>query len=213
MKWGVLISGSGTNLQALIDATQEPGFPAEIALVISNRADAFGLQRAANAGIPTCVLPNKGFTSRELYDAELVKLLTNAVVEWVALAGFMRIITGTLLEAFPNRILNIHPSLLPAFPGLHAQAQAFSAGVRITGASVHFVDGGMDTGPLIAQGAVPVLPTDDESSLQKRILRMEHRLYPQVMRWASEGKVAVRDGRAHLDLSGDQLPFWFDPTP
>jgi len=213
MKFAVLISGSGSNLQALIDACKTPDYPANLCVVLSNQPDAYGLERARLAGIPTEIVRPRDFENRAAYDRHLAVVLGSYGAEWVVLAGFMRIITEELLRAFPQRILNIHPSLLPAFPGLHAQKQAWEAGVRISGASVHLVDGGMDTGPLIAQGAVPVLPTDDENALQQRILRMEHRLYPRVVRWAAEGRIHVEQGRVRLDLPSDESTSWFDPTP
>jgi phosphoribosylglycinamide formyltransferase-1 len=205
----VLISGSGTNLQALIDAAgTSAGF--RVALVVSNKRDAYGLERARAAGIPAEWLPARKGEPREAYDAALVDLLRANGVEWVCMAGFMRLVTPVLLDAFPWRVLNIHPALLPAFPGLHAQQQAFDAGVRITGATVHLVDGGMDTGPIVAQGAVPVMPSDSVDTLQQRILRMEHRLYPLVLRWAASGRLSVVDGRAHVE--SDEPRFLFDPT-
>lgn len=208
---GVLISGSGTNLQALIDAfADEAGI--EIAVVISNKADAYGLERAARAGIPTAVVDHRG-KNRRTFDAELVEVLRLHRVSWVALAGFMRIITPVFLDAFPGRVINIHPSLLPAFPGINAQQQAFDAGVEVTGATVHFVDAGMDTGPIIAQGAVPRHDDDSSDDLKARILEMEHRLFPMVMRMASEGRLSVDDGKAVVSLRpgeslrlGVQLP-------
>ena len=153
---GVLISGSGTNLQALIDAFAHDD-TVEVAVVISNKADAYGLERASTAGIPTVVIDHRG-KSRRSFDAELVDALRSHRVSWVALAGFMRIITPVFLDAFPGRVINIHPSLLPAFPGVNAQQQAYDAGVAVTGATVHFVDAGMDTGPVIAQGEVALKP-------------------------------------------------------
>ena len=190
----VLISGSGTNLQALIDASRAPDFPAELAVVVSNRERAFGLDRARAAGIPTEVVPGRAFPMREDYDRALVDVLRRFSVQWVALAGFMRLVTPVLLEAFPWRVLNIHPALLPAFPGLHAQEQALAAGVTTSGATVHFVDAGMDTGPIIAQRAVPVLEEDTLETLKARNLSVEHQLYPMVLKWAAEGRIFI-DGR------------------
>lgn len=195
---GVLISGSGTNLQALIDAFAEDD-TVEVAVVISNKADAYGLERAAAAGIPTVVVDHRG-KSRRSFDAELVDALRSYRVSWVALAGFMRIITPVFLDAFPGRVINIHPSLLPAFPGVNAQQQAFDAGVAVTGATVHFVDAGMDTGPVIAQGVVPRRDDDGVDDLKARILAMEHRLFPMVMRLAAEGRLALRDGEVEAEL-------------
>lgn len=190
----VLISGSGSNLQAILDASADPGFPAEVALVLSNRADAFGLERARRAGVAAEVISSRGL-SREAYDAALVERLSAGGVSWVCLAGFMRIVTPTLLSAFPNRVLNIHPALLPSFPGLHGAEQAWRAGVRLAGATVHLVDEGTDTGPILAQGVVPVHQDDDAETLAARILTVEHRLYPMVLRWAAEGRIHV-DGRS-----------------
>lgn len=195
---GVLISGSGTNLQALIDAfADDPAV--EVAVVISNKADAYGLTRAKLAGISTAVVDHRG-KRRSVFDAELVEVLSAHQVTWVALAGFMRIITPVFLDAFPGRVINIHPSLLPAFPGINAQQQAFDAGVDVTGATVHFVDAGMDTGPIIAQGSVRRLKGDAAEDLKARILAMEHRLFPMVMRMAAEGRLRLGDGDVKADL-------------
>ena len=196
---GVLISGGGTNLQALIDAASAADFPAEIAVVVSNREHAGGLQRAEKAGIPSVWIPHRG-KPREVFDAELVRVLKDAGCQWVALAGFMRIVTPVFLDAFPGRVLNIHPALLPAFPGVHAQKQAYDAGVSTTGATVHLVDAGMDTGPIIAQGAVARLPDDSLDDLQARILEVEHRLYPMVLRWAAQGRVQIEAGQLVVDV-------------
>jgi phosphoribosylglycinamide formyltransferase-1 len=204
----VLLSGSGTNLQALIDATTAD-HPAEIALVIADRHKAFGLKRAAAAGIPTEVVLKRDHPSREAYDEALVGHLRRHDIQWIALAGFMRLVTPVLLDAFPLRVLNIHPALLPTFPGLRAQKQAFDYGVKIAGATVHFVDLGTDTGPIIAQGAVPVLTGDDEHALQERILAMEHRLYPLVLRWAADGHLSV-EGR-QVSVAKDPATFLWSP--
>ena len=209
---GVLLSGSGSNLQALIDACQAPDFPAEIVLVVSNRQDAFGLQRAEAAGIDRRWLPHRGM-SRQDYDEELVGALRLMEVEVVCLAGFMRIVTPTLLDAFPGRVMNIHPALLPAFPGLHGQAQALSWGVTVAGATVHLVDAGTDTGPILCQGVVPALQGDDEAALQERILRAEHRLYPLALRWLCEGRVHVEGRRARVDLKPGESRSLFLPAP
>lgn len=211
MRVGVLISGGGTNLQALIDATSNGSIPAEIAVVISNRANAGGLERAKLAGIPAVHIGHRQFPTRADYDQALVQCLTQHEVKWVCLAGFMRLITDTFLKAFPERVLNIHPALLPAFPGLQGQEQAFAAGVQIAGATVHFVDSGCDTGPIIAQGAVPVLPDDDLDSLKQRILTIEHQIYPQVLRWAAEQRLRLQDGRVEVDLGPDEKRFFFGP--
>ncbi len=179
---GVLISGSGTNLQALIDACAEPTFPARISVVISNKAHAYGLERARAANIPVVAESHRGWPSREAYDAKLVEHLKAHHVEWVCLAGFMRIVTPTLIDGMGGKVLNIHPSLLPSFPGMHAQRQALEHGVKITGATVHLVDAGMDTGPIVEQAAVPVLDDDDLDALKARILAVEHEIYPAALR-------------------------------
>jgi phosphoribosylglycinamide formyltransferase 1 len=189
---GVLISGRGSNLQALIDAIHDRRLDAEIAVVISNRAQAAGLERARTAGIETLVLDHKAFASRAEYDAALATELRARGVVLVCLAGFMRLIGEPLLDAFPNAILNIHPSLLPSFPGVDAQRQALEHGVKITGATVHLVTKELDGGPIIVQGAVPVLPDDTLESLSARILDQEHRLYPEAVS-------VVLDGRWRLD--------------
>ena len=193
---GVLVSGSGTNLQAILDAGRENRLgPGEVRLVVSNIAEAKALERAERAGVPTKVLPHQSSPSREAYDDALVTALRAAGVELVALAGFMRLVTPRLLDAFPLRVVNIHPSLLPAFPGLHAQKQAVGHGVKVSGCTVHFVDTGLDSGPIIAQAAVPVHDDDDAERLQQRILVEEHRLYPTVLRALAEGRVDVHGRR------------------
>ena len=191
MRLAVLVSGSGTNLQAILDAARERRLQAEVAVVVSNRAAAKALDRARDAGVEALVLGHKEFASREAYDAALVALLRARGVDLVVLAGFMRIVTPVLLDAFPDRVVNIHPSLLPAFPGLDAQQQAFSAGVAVSGCTVHLVDGGMDTGPILAQAVVPVHAADDVDAVRARILVEEHRLLPEVLQWFVEGRVSV----------------------
>ncbi len=195
---GVLVSGSGTNLQALIDARESGSLPARIACVISNRADAFALERAKKHGIPAIHLDHRSFAGRDHYDAALVNLLGEHGVDLVVLAGFMRIVTPVLLNAFPDAVMNIHPALLPAFPGLHAQQQALEYGVKVTGCSVHFVDAGTDTGPIIIQAAVPVLEGDSVESLSNRIQIEEHRIYPEAVRLFAEGKLTVVGRRVKI---------------
>jgi len=195
----VLVSGSGSNLQALLDACAQPDFPAEVACVVSNVPTAFGLERARKAGVPAVALDHKTFGSRADFERALGESLRQAGVEWVCLAGFMRLLSGDFLAGFPGRVLNIHPALLPAFPGLHAQRQALERGVKIAGCTVHFVDAGTDTGPIIAQAAVPVLPGDDEASLSARILAEEHRLYPLAVRLVVTGKVTLEGTRTRVD--------------
>lgn len=189
---GVLISGSGTNLQAIIDAIEHGELKAVIRIVISNRADAYGLTRAQKHGLPTVVIPHQNFPSRETFEAEVIRELQAHGAELVVLAGFMRLLSPFFIRAFPQRVMNIHPALLPAFPGTHAQRQALERGVRIAGATVHFVDEEVDHGPIIAQAAVPVYPDDTEESLSARILAQEHRIYPQAIQLFAEGRLEIR---------------------
>jgi phosphoribosylglycinamide formyltransferase 1 len=188
---GVLISGTGTNLGAILDAIEAGTLNAEVRLVVSNNAGAGGLERARRAGVPTQTVSHRDFGSREAFDTELVSALRGAGVEWVVLAGFMRIVTPVLLDAFPMRVLNIHPALLPAFPGTHAQAQALAYGVKVTGCTVHLVDRGIDTGPIVAQAPVVVEDDDDEERLRLRILAEEHRLLVSVLRRIAAGELRV----------------------
>ena len=208
-KIGVLISGRGSNLQALIDACALPDYPAEIALVIANRADAFGIERARRAGVPAMVIPHRDFADRESFDAALDAALRQAGVELVCTAGFMRILTAWFVERWHDRQINIHPSLLPLFPGLHTHERALAAGVRFAGCTVHFVRLGVDTGPIIAQAAVPVLPDDDADRLAARVLAAEHRLFPLALRLVAEGRtriVADPDGSERVVVAGAVAP-------
>jgi phosphoribosylglycinamide formyltransferase-1 len=191
---GVLISGRGSNLQALIDAAAVGELGGDIALVISNRPTAAGLARAAAAGLETLTLDHRGYPSRDTFDAAVAAALLERGVSLVCLAGFMRLIGAPLLEAFPNAILNIHPSLLPSFPGVDAQAQALKHGVRVAGATVHLVTAELDGGPIVAQAAVPVLDDDTPETLSARILAEEHRLYPLAVRRLLQGRWRL-DGR------------------
>jgi len=195
LKVGVLISGRGSNMAALIEAAKASDYPAEIACVASNVMDAAGLATARAAGIPTAVIPHKGYPDRESFDRVVSAELERHGVEAVALAGFMRIQSPWFPQRWKDRIINIHPSLLPAFPGLHVQQKAIDAGVRISGCTVHFVTAELDAGPIIAQAAVPVLPDDTADTLAARILRQEHRLYPLVVRWLAEGRLSIAGGR------------------
>jgi phosphoribosylglycinamide formyltransferase 1 len=195
---GVLISGRGSNLQAIVDAIAEGSLVARIAVVISNRPDAQGLERARRAGIETLYLSHRAYTCREAYDRTLIDELRSRDVGLVCLAGFMRLLSPVFIEAFPAAILNIHPSLLPAFPGLDAQHQAWAHGVKLAGATVHLVDPNLDAGPIVAQRAVPVLDDDTPDSLSARILDVEHQLYPEAIalllsgRWRLEGRRFLR---------------------
>jgi phosphoribosylglycinamide formyltransferase-1 len=191
LRVAVLASGRGSNLEAILEATRGPEFPARVVLVVSDRERARALERAAAAGVPTVFLNAKDFGDREAYDAALGRLLVDHRVELVCLAGFMRILSSAIVRAWSGRIMNIHPSLLPAFPGLHPQRQALQYGVKIAGATVHFVDEGIDTGPIILQSAVPVEPDDTEETLAARILVQEHRLYPQAVRLFAEGRLRI----------------------
>ncbi|HEX7598921.1 MAG TPA: phosphoribosylglycinamide formyltransferase [Polyangia bacterium] len=194
MKIGILASGGGTNLQALIDAGARGDLgPGRIVVVGTNVPGCGALERAAQANIPTFVRSHKDFASREEFDQVLLDEMRRHGVGLVVLAGFMRLLTPHFLDTFPHRVVNIHPALLPSFPGVHAQKQAFLGGVRFTGCTVHFVDAGTDTGPIIAQAVVPVLESDDEESLRLRILAEEHRLFPAVIRAIAEGRVSVDD--------------------
>lgn len=192
---GVLLSGSGTNLQALIDAIAAGRLHARIAVVISNVTAAPGLERARRHGVPAIALAHRDAPSREAYDRELVAVLREHGVALVALAGFMRLVTPVLLDAYPDRVLNIHPALLPAFPGLHAERQALQHGALLTGATVHFVDEETDHGPILAQAAVPILPDDTESTLHQRVQRQEHRLYPFAIQLIAAGRVRLEGRR------------------
>jgi len=189
---GVLISGRGSNLQALIDACATPGFPARIAVVISNKPDAYGLTRAEKAGIPTAVVNHKAYADRASFDEAVDAALRKAGAELVCLAGFMRILSEKFVEGWRDRLINIHPSLLPAFKGLDTHQRAIDAGVRITGCTVHFVRPAMDDGPIIVQAAVPVLQNDDAETLAARILDAEHVIYPLALRLVADGTVTVK---------------------
>ncbi|MCS6902228.1 MAG: phosphoribosylglycinamide formyltransferase [Myxococcales bacterium] len=210
---GVLCSGSGTNLQAILDACASGELDARVKLVLCNKPAVMALERAKRAGVPSRVLSHRDAPSREEYDAVLVTALREAGVELVVLAGFLRLVTPVLLEAFPDRVINIHPALLPSFPGLDGQQQALAYGVTITGCTVHLVDAGMDTGPILAQAAVPVLDGDDRDTLARRVLRQEHRLLVEVIRWFVEGRVWVERAegqRPRVWVDGRRRAFWSD---
>lgn len=208
----MLVSGGGTNLQAIIDAIEEKRLDAVIRVVISNRADAYGLVRAKNHRIETEVLDHKTFSTREAYDEELVKHLRGKGVELVILAGFMRLLSPVLVRAYSNRIMNIHPALLPAFPGLHGQKQAVEYGARFSGCTVHFVNEECDQGPIIIQAVVPVFPDDTEQSLSARILVEEHRIYPRAIQLYGEGKLRVAGRKVVVDgVEKDETPALVNP--
>jgi phosphoribosylglycinamide formyltransferase-1 len=195
----VLISGRGSNLQALIDAIVAKRLDATIAVVVSNRADAQGLERARTAGIPAVTLPHRDYPSRDAFEAALVAELRARDVALVCLAGFMRLLGPAFLDAFGDRTLNVHPSLLPAFPGVDAQSQALEHGVKVAGATVHFVTGELDGGPIVAQGAVPVLDDDTADTLAARILEVEHRIYPEAVASILDGGWTIQ-GRRYRKL-------------
>ena len=194
-----LISGRGSNMAALLAAAENPDYPAEIALVLSNRADAAGLAHAAARGIPTAVVESRGFRGdRAGFEVAMEAAFIRHGIEIIALAGFMRVLTEAFVARWDGRMINIHPSLLPSFPGLDTHARALAAGVRLHGCTVHLVTAGVDEGPILAQAAVPVLPEDTEATLAARVLAEEHRLYPAALAWLAAGLVRVEDGRARL---------------
>ena len=205
IKLGVLVSGRGSNLQTIIDNIENGNLAAEVAVVISDQADAYALERARKHNIAAVQLSAKGYRAkREEYDALLVGELRKYGVELVCLAGFMRIITPVLIKAYPNRVMNIHPALLPAFPGLHVQKAALEHGVKFSGCTVHFVDEGMDTGPIIIQAVVPILDADTEDSLSGRILTQEHKIYSRAIQLYAEGRLKV-EGRRVM-VTGVETP-------
>jgi phosphoribosylglycinamide formyltransferase-1 len=198
LRLAVLASGRGSNLQAIIDAIKEGRLRAVLALVISNKAEAQALERARKHGAPAVFLDPKATPGREAYDAVILEQLRKHDVGLVALAGYMKIVTRVLIDAYANRIMNIHPSLLPSFPGLAAQQQALDWGVKVSGCTVHFVEEGVDTGPIIQQAAVPVLEGDTAESLEARILAQEHRIYPEAIQLFAEGCLTVEGRRVHI---------------
>ena len=209
---GVLVSGSGTNLQAIIDEIAAKRLDAKIEVVLSNRADAYGLVRAKNHGIATEVLDHKQFPSREAYDQAVVDGLRARGVELVVLAGFMRLLSPVFIKAYSNRIMNIHPALLPSFPGLHVQKKAVEHGVRFSGCTVHFVNEECDEGPIIIQAVVPVFADDSEESLAARILKQEHRIYPRAIQLYAEGRLRVEGRRVLVDgVTQDDAQVLFQP--
>jgi phosphoribosylglycinamide formyltransferase-1 len=199
LKLAVLISGSGTNLQALIDACAEADYPATISLIISNTKNSGGLARAERANIPSLVIRHTDFAERSAFDDALTAALKAANVDLICLAGFMRVLGQPFVERWRDRVINIHPALLPAFKGLHTHRRALEAGVRIAGCTVHYVRAEVDVGPIIAQAAVAVLPGDNEESLGQRVLKQEHRLYPLAVELIARGQVRIEGGNAHLE--------------
>lgn len=197
----ILISGRGSNMEAIVRAQQAEAWPARIAAVISNKPDAKGLAFAASHGIPTAVVPNKEFPTREAFDAALQETIDRFNPDLVVLAGFMRILTAPFVEHYAGRMLNIHPSLLPLFPGLHTHRQALDAGVAEHGATVHFVTAELDHGPAVIQARIPVLPGDTEDSLAERLLAEEHVIYPQAVRLFIEDRLSIEDGEVRIAVT------------
>lgn len=200
LKIGVLLSGSGTNLQAIIDAIAG-GLPTDIVLVVSSRPDAYGIERARAAGIPTLVMNREKYADVLAADAQIVEALREAGAEYVVMAGYMRKVTSVMLDAFPNRVLNLHPALLPSFKGAHAIADAFNAGVKVTGVTVHFANADYDKGPIVAQRAITVAENDTLDTLEAKIHDVEHVLYPEVIGLIAEGRVAVDPSTNKVHIS------------
>jgi len=194
----ILISGRGSNMEALIAARDAGQLPVDIVAVISNRPDALGLETATRAGITAHFIDHKAFAGRESFDAALAECIDSFAPDLVVLAGFMRILSDGFVRRYAGRLMNIHPSLLPVFPGLHTHRKALEEGVRIHGCTVHFVTPTLDHGPIIIQAAVPVLDRDDEATLAARVLRQEHRIYPQAVRWFAEDRLRLENGRVQL---------------
>ncbi|PLW77410.1 phosphoribosylglycinamide formyltransferase [Cohaesibacter celericrescens] len=202
----ILISGRGSNMTAILDAAKDPAYPADIALVLSNKPEAKGLETAANEGIKTVVVDHRGYKGdREAFDTEIQKVLLAHDIELVVLAGFMRILTAEFVGQWENKMINIHPSLLPSFKGLHTYTRALETGCRLAGCTVHFVCADMDSGPIICQAAVPVLDDDDEDTLSARILVVEHQIYPRAVALVAADKVSVNGLRVTIDQGNDPI--------
>jgi len=206
LKLGVLISGNGSNLQSIIDHIERGSLKAVIKIVISNNPDAYGITRAIKHGISVVALKQEDFKTKQDFDLELIRILKSNDIELVILAGFMRILTSAFLKAFPQKIMNIHPALLPSFPGIHGQKQALEYGVKFSGCTVHFVDEGVDTGPIIIQGVVPVNDDDTEEILTARILKEEHRIYPRAIQLFAEGKIEIKGHKVKIKAA-EKIPF------
>lgn len=211
LKLGILISGRGSNMRTLVGACQIGEIPADVHLVLSNRADAAGLAHAKAAGIATKTVAHGDYPDRSAFDQALDAALRAAGVDFVCLAGFMRLLTAEFISAWRDRMINVHPSLLPAFPGLDTHARVLAAGAKLTGCTVHYVRFETDTGPIVAQAAVPVLPDDDEASLSARVLAAEHRLYPLALKLIGEGRVRIQGERAIVDDSAPATAALFNP--
>ncbi|MBM3564873.1 MAG: phosphoribosylglycinamide formyltransferase [Alphaproteobacteria bacterium] len=212
LKLAVLISGRGSNLQALIDACRDPAYPAEIALVVSNEPDALGLERAKSAGLAAHVVNHRGFPDRPAFEAALTALIEKSGAQLVCLAGFMRLLTDGFVTRWRDKLINIHPSLLPAFKGLDTHARAIAAGARVAGCTVHFVRPAMDEGPIIVQAAVPILPGDDPATLAARVLAQEHVIFPAAVRLIAEGRVKIVDERAEIAEGRPLAPDLVNPA-
>ncbi|MEA3545195.1 MAG: phosphoribosylglycinamide formyltransferase [Thermodesulfobacteriota bacterium] len=212
IKLAVLASGSGTNLQSIIDQYQQGLLDVEIGMVISNNPAAGALERAEQAGINNICINHRDYSSREEFDRAVVATLREVGVELVVLAGFMRILSAVFLQAFPQRIINIHPALLPAFPGLHVQRQALEYGAKFSGCTVHLVDSGVDTGPIIAQAVVPIFTDDSEETLAARILEQEHKIYPQVIQWFAEDRVKIVNRQVQISHCKNIASTLINPT-
>lgn len=209
---GVLVSGSGSNLQAIIDNVEKGLLDADIRIVVSNNTDAYALKRAERHNIPAAVIEHSDFKDREDFDRKMIDVLGSHSVELVVMAGFMRVLSPMFLEAFPLRIMNIHPAILPSFPGLHAQERAFEYGVKFSGCSVHFADDGVDTGPVIIQAVVPVYDDDTEETLSERILGEEHRIYSQAIQFYAEGRLEVVGRKVRIkDYKRIDEPYLHNP--
>jgi len=208
----ILISGRGSNMMALVEAAEAPDYPAEIVMVISNRPDAAGLAWARERGIPALGLDHKRYESREHFEGQMQSALELAKVDIVCCAGFMRLMTAGFVDQWRDRMLNIHPSLLPSFKGLHTHARALAAGVKIAGCTVHFVRSEMDEGPILAQAAVPVLDGDTEDALADRILNLEHRIYPQALRILATGQAVIEGERVRFRVPVNQMPPLISPS-
>ncbi|MBF0247685.1 MAG: phosphoribosylglycinamide formyltransferase [Alphaproteobacteria bacterium] len=213
LKLAVLISGRGSNLQALIDACQDETFPAEIVLVLSNKDDAYGLERARVAGIPTAVLNHKAYADRESFDAAMTEKIVEAGAEFVCLAGFMRLLSDDFVRAWRDRLINIHPSLLPSFKGLHVHERVIEEGARFSGCTVHFVRPAMDEGPIIVQAVVPVQADDTPDALAARILKQEHVIYPLAVKLIAEGRARVSGERVLIDGHAAPAGAMVNPAP
>jgi len=198
IRLGILVSGGGTNLQSIIDHWERGTIDVDIKVVISNVPDAYALRRAEHHGIPSAVVDHREYPARQEFEKELIRILRSYDVELVALAGFMRVLTPHFIREFPMKIVNIHPALLPAFPGTHVQQKALDYGVRFSGCTVHFIDEGVDTGPIIIQAVVPVLPDDTAETLAERILQEEHKIYPQAIQLIAQEKLEISGRRVRI---------------